>query len=108
MQTFVRIAHRQGWDVEVIRNGEIVEVLNRSSREEALALGRSLAPDWMEIGEMVGPGTPAQRHSWTTLRRQPDGSYSPSPLRWAPARQADGPGAQPPPRSRLTRPRPRR
>ena len=90
MHTFVRIAHRHGWDVEIIREGETVEVLNRPSREEALALGRSKAPEWIEIGDIVGLGTPAQRHAWTTLRRRRDGSYAASALHWVPGRRPDG------------------
>ena len=80
--TFVRIAHRQGWVVEVVRAGGVVESDTLASREEALAFAESLAPDWIEIGDIVGLGTPAQQHSWSTLRRRPDGSYLPSALRW--------------------------
>lgn len=80
--TFVRIAHRRGWAVEVVRSGGVVESETLASREEALAYAKSLGPDWIEIGDIIGLGTSGQQHSWSTLRRSPDGSYVPSPLRW--------------------------
>ena len=80
--TFVRIAHRQGWVVEVVRAGGVVESDTLASREEALSYAEALAPDWIEIGDIVGLGTPAQQHSWSTRRRSPDGTYLPSALRW--------------------------
>jgi hypothetical protein len=78
----VRIAHRHGWEVEVIRYGDVVESGTLASREEALAYAESLDPDWIEVGDIIGLGTPAQQHSWTTLRRRADGSYAPSALKW--------------------------
>ncbi len=82
MPTFVRVAHRQGWEVEVVRAGQPVETEILASREEALGLAESMAPDWIEVGDIVGLGTAEQHHSWTTLRRRPDGSYAPSGLHW--------------------------
>lgn len=79
---FVRVAHRQGWDVEQVGEGGVVTTETLRSREEAVAYAESLSPDWIEIGDIAGLGTPEQRHSWTTLRRQPDGTYAPSGLRW--------------------------
>ncbi len=88
MAVFVRVAHRQGWEIERVRDGGVVEKAVRGSRQEALDYAMSLGPDWIEIGDIVGLGTPAQHHSWTTLRRQADGSYAASPLKWQPgARQ---------------------
>ena len=46
-------------------------------RAAALAFAHSLAPEWLEIGE-VREG----RHVWRTLRRMPDGGYAESRLRW--------------------------
>ena len=80
---FVRVAHRHGWEVEIVESVRAVEPESLASREEALAYARSLGPDWIEIGDIIGLGTSAQQHSWTTLRRRPDGSYEPSPLRMA-------------------------
>lgn len=82
MPTFVRVAHRRGWEVEVLEDGAVVESSVRGSREEALAYAVSLQPGWIEVGDIVGLDTPQQHHAWTTLRRQGDGSYAPSPLRW--------------------------
>lgn len=79
---FVRVAHRQGWEVEEVGAAGEVRKETLPSREEALAYAESLAPDWIEVGDITGLGTEAQRHSWSTLRRQPDGSYAPSGLRW--------------------------
>lgn len=79
---FVRVAHRRGWDVEQIGQAGAVQTDTVATREEALALARSLNPDWIEVGDIVGLGTDSQQHSWTTLRRGPDGSYAPSGLRW--------------------------
>lgn len=84
MAFFVRVVHRQGWDVEVLQRGEIVEVKAAKSREEGLDQARSLSPDWIEVGDIVGLDTPDQHHVWTTLRRKADGSYEPSPLKWQP------------------------
>lgn len=82
MATFVRVAHRQGWEVETVRDGGVVETVVRGSRQEALDHAMTLSPDWIEVGDIVGLDTPAQHHVWTTLRRRPDGSYAPSPLHW--------------------------
>lgn len=82
MATFVRVAQRQGWDVELVTAGRQVETHTLASREEALALAEALAPDWIEVGEIEGLGTPGQRHAWSTLRRGPDGRYAASELRW--------------------------
>ena len=79
---FVRVAHRQGWDVERVGEGGAVSKQTLATREEALELARSLDPQWIEVGEITGLGTPEQQHRWTTLRRRADGSYAPSGLRW--------------------------
>jgi hypothetical protein len=78
----VRVANRHGWEVEVVGSGGVVESKTLASRDEALAYAESLEPDWIEIGDIVGLDTPAQQHSWTTLRRGDNGSYEPSLLRW--------------------------
>lgn len=82
MPTFVRIAHRKGWQIETFTGAGVVESTTRGSREEALEYARSLDPDWIEIGDIVGLDTPEQHHAWSTLRRQAGGSYAPSPLKW--------------------------
>ncbi|MGH7903334.1 MAG: hypothetical protein ACREPA_04300 [Candidatus Dormibacteraceae bacterium] len=82
MPTFVRVAHRQGWQVELVRAGAPVETETLPTREEAMARAEAMAPEWIEVGDIVGLDTPGQRHSWSTLRRQPDGSYAPTKLRW--------------------------
>jgi hypothetical protein len=82
MTTFVRVAHRQGWQVETIRGTNVVEVSTRKTRAEALEYAKSLAPDWIEVGDIRGLDTPDQQHEWTTLRRLSDGTYVPSPLKW--------------------------
>lgn len=79
---FVRVANRRGWEVEVVQSAAIVETRTLASRGEALAYAESLQPDWIEIGDLVDVDTPGQRHSWTTLRRGPDGTYETSLLRW--------------------------
>ena len=79
---FVRVAHRHGWEVEVVKPGHPVEKEALASREEALAYAESMEPSWIEVGDIIGLGTPVQRHSWTTLHRQADGSYAPSALHW--------------------------
>jgi hypothetical protein len=73
MLTFVRVAHRHGWQVEVVRSADLVKSETLASREEALAYAESLDPDWIEVGDIIGLGTPAQQHAWTTLRRRADG-----------------------------------
>jgi hypothetical protein len=82
MPLFVRVVHRQGWEVEVVRADQQVETEILASREEALSRAESIAPDWIEVGDIVGLGTAEQHHSWTTLRRRPDGSYGQSGLHW--------------------------
>jgi hypothetical protein len=82
MLTFVRVSHRHGWQVEVVRSADLVKSETLASREEALAYAESLDPDWIEVGDIIGLGTPAQQHAWTTLRRRADGTYAPSELRW--------------------------
>ena len=88
VQTFVRVAHRQGWQVDKIEGKNIVESSIRNTRAQALAYAESLAPDWIEVGDIHGLDTPDQQHVWTTLRRQSDGTYAPSPLKW----QSEAPG----------------
>lgn len=78
----MRVAHRKGWQIELFRGHGMVESSVRNTREEALDRAMSLEPDWIEIGDIVGLDQPEQQHVWTSLRRQPDGSYAPSPLRW--------------------------
>lgn len=82
MPIFVRVAHRKGWQIETFKGAGVVESETRESREEALQYAMSLDPDWIEIGDIVGLDTPDQHHVWSTLRRQADGSYVPSPLKW--------------------------
>jgi hypothetical protein len=77
---FVRVVHRQGWDVELI---EQERKRNFPSRAEALAFAESQQPDWIELGVVVHAAGPLpQHHQWTTLRRQPDGRYAESGLSW--------------------------
>ncbi len=77
---FVRVVHRQGWDVELVEEGA---KLNFASRAEALAHAEAQAPDWIELGVFVaGTESAPQHHEWTTLRRQPDGGYAESGLSW--------------------------
>jgi hypothetical protein len=85
---FVRVVHRKEWEVEVVSEGGAVEAVVRGSRGEALDHAMTLRPDWIEVGDIVGLDTPEQHHEWTTLSRQPDGSYAPSRLRWH--RQSSG------------------
>lgn len=82
MPTFVRVAHRQGWEVEVISGTQLLDSSICNTREEALDRAMSLAPDWIEVGDIVALDTEDQHHEWTTLRREADGSYAPSPLKW--------------------------
>jgi hypothetical protein len=84
MPDFVRVAHRHGWEVEIVGSAGGVESKGFASREEALSHAESLGPEWIEVGDLVGLDTPDQHHSWTTLRRRQDGTYAPSPLRWQP------------------------
>ena len=82
MPMFVRVAHRQGWEVEVVQTDHSVTKNILASRDEALRHAESMEPDWIEVGDIIGLGTPGQHHSWTTLHRQADGSYALSKLRW--------------------------
>ncbi len=82
MTTFVRVVHRHGWQVEVVPDMGAFEPVTCASREDALKLAEGLAPDWIEVGDVIGLDTPDKRHAWTTLRRRADGSYGSSPLRW--------------------------
>ncbi|MGH7777836.1 MAG: hypothetical protein ACREPI_11770 [Candidatus Dormibacterales bacterium] len=88
---FVRVVHRQGWDVEVVDRGE---TRNFGARREALSFAESLEPDWIEVGEVVAavPGVP-QHHRWTSLRRNAAGVYAESRLAWG----GPGRGAAPRP-----------
>ena len=79
---FVRVVHRQGWDVEIVGDAGSVETVSHGSRPEALDYAMSLGPGWIEVGDIVGLDTPDQHHEWTTLTRAHDGSYGPSPLKW--------------------------
>lgn len=78
----MRGANRHGWEVEVVGSAGVVESTALASRNEALAYAESLEPDWIEIGDTVALDTPAQDHSWTTLRRGANGRYETSQLRW--------------------------
>jgi hypothetical protein len=79
---FVRVVHRQGWDVELVE-GAGVRKENFPDREAALEYARSLSPDWIELGEVeFAHDDVPQHHRWTTLRRNLDGSYAPSNLKW--------------------------
>jgi hypothetical protein len=95
MTGFVRVANRHGWEVEVVGTTGVVESKTLASRSEALAYAESLEPDWIEIGDITGLDTPAQQHSWTTLRRRKDGSYAPSLLRWQSGRRQPVTGEPP-------------
>lgn len=79
---FVRVVHRQGWQVEVVRDMGATESVTFATREDALEHAESLAPEWIEVGDIIGLDKPDQHHAWTTLRRRADGSYAPSPLKW--------------------------
>jgi hypothetical protein len=79
---FVRVVHRQGWQVEPVLDAGVVESVTLASREDAIEYAESLAPEWIEVGDIIGLDTPAQQHAWTTLRRRADGSYATSALKW--------------------------
>jgi hypothetical protein len=79
---FVRVVHRHGWQVETVRDAGVVESVTRTSRQDAIEYAESLAPEWIEVGDIIGLDTPAQQHAWTTLRRRTDGSYATSALKW--------------------------
>jgi hypothetical protein len=77
---FIRVVHRQGWEVELVESGE-VRVFE--SQEAAMAFARAANPDWIELGVVVSQSEAApQHHRWTTLRRQSDGGYRDSGLSW--------------------------
>jgi hypothetical protein len=77
---FVRVVHRQGWDVELVGGGE---KRNFGTRDEAVAFAEGEQPDWIELGEVVpAAGEVPQHHRWRTLRRRPDGSYAEVGLNW--------------------------
>lgn len=82
MPTFVRVTHRHGWQVDTIEGTNVIESSIRNTKAEALEYAQSLGPEWIELGDIRGLDTPDQQHVWTTLRRQSDGTYMPSPLRW--------------------------
>jgi hypothetical protein len=79
---FVRVVHRHGWQVETVRDAGVVESVTLASREDAIEYAESLAPEWIEVGDITGLDTPAQQHAWTTRRRRRDGSYATSALKW--------------------------
>ena len=93
---FVRVANRHGWEVEIVGHAGVVRSQILASRDEALAYAQSLEPAWIEIGDVIGLDTPAQQHSWTTLRRGTNGSYAPSLLRWQSKRSDHDPRERPP------------
>lgn len=77
---FVRVVHRQGWDVELV---ESEEKHNFPNREEAIAFAEGSRPDWIEVGEVVpAQGSVPQHHRWRTLRRRADGAYHEMGLNW--------------------------
>ena len=82
MPHFIRVAHRKGWQIEIFERERMVESTTVASRDEALGYAKSLNPDWIEVGDIANLDTPDQHHVWTTLRRQADGSYTASPLKW--------------------------
>lgn len=82
MRHFIRVAHRKGWQIEIFKGEGMVESSTVASRDEALGYAKSLNPDWIEVGDIADLDTPDQQHVWTTLRRQADGSYAASPLKW--------------------------
>jgi hypothetical protein len=84
MPTFIRVAHRKGWQVDTIEGTNVVESSIWKTKAEALEHAKSLAPDWLEVGDIRGLDTPDQQHVWTMLRRQTDGTFVPSPLKWQP------------------------
>ena len=81
MSRFARVVERDGWVLETVWDGRSVSFRDR---QEALDQAVRLAPDWIEVGD-VAPATNVtpRRHRWRTLRRQPDGRYLESGLRWA-------------------------
>lgn len=77
---FVRVVERQGWILETMRDG-----VTRTfpDLDTALIAAKQLSPEWIEVGEILpATSTSPQHHRWRTLRRQPDGSYLESGLRW--------------------------
>ena len=87
MPGFVRVAYRHGWEVEIVGSTGVVAAKTLVTRDEALAYAESLEPEWIEVGDIVGLGTPAQQRSWTTLQRQKGGSYAPRLLGWQAGRR---------------------
>ena len=80
---FVRVVHRVGWDVEVVREDGSVETENLPERDAALEHAKLLEPEWIELGEVVRQTDEApQHHRWKTLRRLPGGEYAESGLNW--------------------------
>lgn len=77
---FIRVVHRQGWDVELVGTGK---KQNFADREEALRFAERNQPDWIELGVVV-PATDRvpQHHRWVTLRRRSDGGYAEVGLNW--------------------------
>jgi hypothetical protein len=77
---FARVVERQGWILETVWDGGSETF---PDCEAALTAAKQLSPDWIEIGEIT-PATAAspQHHRWRTLRKQPDGTYAESGLRW--------------------------
>lgn len=77
---FIRVVHREGWDVELIEQGRI---RNFATREEALACATEQDPAWIELGEVTElTGDQPSHHTWTTLQREQDGGYRESGLSW--------------------------
>ena len=72
---FVRVVEISGEGTWRVSAGE--ELSTWPDATAALAHARSLAPDWIEVGE-IRDG----RHTWKTLRRTPGGDYRESALRW--------------------------
>lgn len=77
---FIRVVHRQGWDVELVGTGK---KQNFPDRRQAIRFAERNQPDWIEVGEVVpaAAGIP-QHHRWVTLRRRSDGSYDEVGLNW--------------------------
>jgi hypothetical protein len=77
---FVRVVHREGWDVELVEEGL---VCNFATREQALACATEQEPAWIEVGEVsMMSADEAGAHIWTTLQREQDGGYRESGLSW--------------------------
>ena len=77
---YIRVVHREGWDVELIEQGRI---RNFATREEAMACATEQHPAWIEVGEVTElTGDQPGHHVWTTLQREQDGGYRESGLSW--------------------------